>query len=102
MSLVSPKPAGDEAETIAFRDASEFEAWLETHADRQAGVWLKLAKQGSGIPSLTADEAVDIGLCFGWISGQRRSLDECTTCRNTSLAGRAAAGRRSTWPRSRR
>ena len=76
MWRVPPKPANDEAEMIAFRDGAEFEAWLEAHADRPAGVWLKLAKKGSGIPSLTADEAVDIGLCFGWISGQRRSLDE--------------------------
>ena len=76
MSRVAPEPAPEEAETIAFRDGAAFEAWLESHADRQAGVWLKLAKRGSGIPSLTSDEAVDIGLCFGWISGQRRSLDE--------------------------
>ena len=67
--------AGD-AEIIAFRDAAEFERWLEAHVDLQAGVWLKIAKKGSGIPSLTSDEAVDVGLCFGWISGQRRSLDD--------------------------
>ena len=40
------------------------------------GVWLKVAKKASGIPSITEDEAVDVGLCFGWISGLRRSLDE--------------------------
>ena len=68
--------AGDEAAVIAFRDAAEFEAWLETHVDLWAGVWLKLAKKGSGVPSLTADEAVDVGLCFGWISGQRKSHDD--------------------------
>ena len=39
-------------------------------------MWLKLAKKGSGIPSLTSDEAVDVGLCFGWISGQRKALDD--------------------------
>ena len=61
---------------IAFQDAAEFEAWLADHVDRSAGVWLKLAKKGSGIASLTDDEAVDIGLCYGWISGQRKSLDE--------------------------
>ncbi|WNZ65609.1 YdeI/OmpD-associated family protein [Myxococcus sp. MxC21-1] len=60
---------------ISFRNAAEFEAWLQTHADAPAGVWLKLAKNGTDIPSLTDDEAVDVGLCFGWISGQRRSLD---------------------------
>jgi uncharacterized protein YdeI (YjbR/CyaY-like superfamily) len=61
---------------IAFRDAAEFEAWLDTHVELQVGVWLKIAKKGSRIPSLTADEAVDVGLCYGWISGQRRSYDE--------------------------
>lgn len=66
----------DGAEVIAFRDAAAFDRWLEDHVDEQAGVWLKMAKKGSGIPSMTSDEAVDVGLCHGWISGQRRSLDE--------------------------
>lgn len=39
-------------------------------------MWLKIAKKSSGIASLTDDEAVDVGLCYGWISGQRRSLDQ--------------------------
>jgi len=34
-----------------------------------------MAKKGSGVASLTSDEAVDAGLCYGWISGQRKSLD---------------------------
>ena len=68
--------AGDDAPVIAFPDAAAFEAWLEANFDDGAGVWLKMAKKGSGIPSLSADEAVDVGLCFGWISGQRRSLDD--------------------------
>ena len=65
-----------DAEVIAFRDAAEFEAWLAEHVDHQPGVWLKIAKKSSGVPSLTDDEAVDVGLCYGWISGQRKSLDE--------------------------
>jgi uncharacterized protein YdeI (YjbR/CyaY-like superfamily) len=69
------KTASDQAEVITFRDGAAFEAWLEEHVDLQAGVWLKIAKKGSGIASLTDDEAVDIGLCFGWISGQRKSCD---------------------------
>jgi uncharacterized protein YdeI (YjbR/CyaY-like superfamily) len=64
------------AEVIAFRDAAEFEAWLADHVDHGAGVWLKIAKKGSGIASLTDDEAVDIGLCYGWISGQRKAFDD--------------------------
>ena len=63
-------------DVIAFRDAAEFESWLDAHVDLQVGVWLKIAKKGSGIRSLTSDEAVDVGLCYGWISGQRKPLDD--------------------------
>jgi uncharacterized protein YdeI (YjbR/CyaY-like superfamily) len=73
---VSTQPAVNQAVVIAFRDAAEFEAWLDAHVDLRAGVWLKLAKQGSGVPSLTDDEAVDLGLCYGWISGQRKAYDD--------------------------
>jgi uncharacterized protein YdeI (YjbR/CyaY-like superfamily) len=73
---VSAKRAVNEAVVIAFRDAAEFDAWLEAHVDLQAGVWLKIAKKGSGVPSLTDDEAVDLGLCYGWISGQRKAYDD--------------------------
>ncbi len=73
---MSTEAAAHEAPVIAFRDAADFEAWLDAHVDRRAGVWLKIAKKASGRPSLTADEAVDLGLCYGWISGQRKSCDE--------------------------
>jgi uncharacterized protein YdeI (YjbR/CyaY-like superfamily) len=72
---VSTRPAGNEAAVIAVRDAAEFEAWLDAHVDLRVGAWLKIAKKGSGVRSLTADEAVDSGLCYGWISGQRKSYD---------------------------
>ena len=70
------KPVPDDAKVIAFCDAAEFEAWLAEHVNHTAGVWLKIAKKGSGIASLTDDEAVDVGLCYGWISGQRKGFDE--------------------------
>jgi uncharacterized protein YdeI (YjbR/CyaY-like superfamily) len=73
---MSDRPGSDAAEVIAFRDAAEFENWLAEHVDHSAGVWLKIAKKGSGIASLTDDEAVDVGLCYGWISGQRKRFDE--------------------------
>jgi uncharacterized protein YdeI (YjbR/CyaY-like superfamily) len=73
---VPAERAAHEAAVIAFRDAAEFEAWLDAHVGLQAGVWLKIAKKVSGRPSLTSDEAVDVGLCYGWISGQRKSCDE--------------------------
>jgi uncharacterized protein YdeI (YjbR/CyaY-like superfamily) len=73
---VSTKPAVNQAVVIAFRDAAEFEAWLDAHVDLRAGVWLKIAKKGSGVPSLTAEEAVDVGLCYGRISGLCKPYDD--------------------------
>ena len=59
-----------------FDSAEAFEAWLrETHAT-EPGVWVKLAKKGSGIPSVTYAEALDSALCYGWIDGQTRRVDE--------------------------
>src|SRR5829696_1564490 len=68
--------SGMQARPVAFRDAAEFEAWLISNVDWRPGVWLKIAKKGSGVPSLTDDEAVDLGLCYGWISGQRKAYDD--------------------------
>ncbi|GAA0683905.1 YdeI family protein [Kitasatospora atroaurantiaca] len=66
----------DEVEVLPFADEQAFASWLSVHHTRHEGVWLKLAKKGTGIPSLTSDQAVDVGLCYGWVSGQRRGLDE--------------------------
>ncbi|GGQ89057.1 hypothetical protein GCM10010267_59840 [Streptomyces griseorubens] len=63
-------------EVRAFPDAAAFDSWLAEHHTRREGVWVKVAKKSSGIPSVTAGELVDVGLCWGWISGQRRGLDD--------------------------
>jgi len=62
-------------EEIAFADAAAFDAWLATNHGRHEGIWIKMAKKGSGVPSITSDEAVDVGLCWGWISSHRKGLD---------------------------
>ncbi len=66
----------DGVEIIAFVDAEAFESWLAENHTRHEGLWIKLAKKKSGIPTVTSDELVDVGLCYGWISGQRLPLDE--------------------------
>jgi len=73
---MSTEPEPEVADVIIFRGAAEFEAWVAEHVDHRLGVWLKIAKKGSGVASLTDDEAVDVGLCYGWISGQRQAYDE--------------------------
>ena len=66
----------DELETITCEDAAAWDAWLAEHHGRHEGVWLKIAKLRTGVASVTSDEAVDVGLCWGWISGHRKALDE--------------------------
>jgi uncharacterized protein YdeI (YjbR/CyaY-like superfamily) len=60
---------------LPFASAEEWSAWLaENHATSE-GLWIKIAKKGSGIPTVTYDEAVDAALCYGWIDGQKDSHD---------------------------
>jgi uncharacterized protein YdeI (YjbR/CyaY-like superfamily) len=71
-----PTRPGSEQPTLLFADAADFEAWLERNHDSPDGVWLKIAKKGAREPSVTYEEAVELGLCFGWIDSQMRGLDE--------------------------
>jgi uncharacterized protein YdeI (YjbR/CyaY-like superfamily) len=59
-----------------FKSPQDFEAWLERNHAKETELWVKLAKKGSGISSVTYQEAVDVALCYGWIDGLARSLDE--------------------------
>ncbi len=60
--------------TFASRDA--FAAWLEEHHASSDGVVIKMAKKGSGVPSVALPEALDLALCYGWIDGKRKSFDD--------------------------
>jgi uncharacterized protein YdeI (YjbR/CyaY-like superfamily) len=66
----------DELDVLTCHDAAAWDAWLVANHGLQQGVWLKIAKTHSGIASVTNDEAVDVGLCWGWISGHRKALDD--------------------------
>ncbi len=59
-----------------FRTAAAFRAWLDTNHDCATEVIVGFYKKGSGKPSITWPESVDEALCYGWIDGIRRSLDE--------------------------
>lgn len=63
---------------IAFDSPDDWAAWLEKHHAGSKGVWLKLAKKASGIPSPTYAEALDVALCYGWIDGQKKGFDDTT------------------------
>jgi uncharacterized protein YdeI (YjbR/CyaY-like superfamily) len=58
-----------------FQNAQAFETWLTQHHASSTGLWLKIAKRGAEEASVTYPEAVEIALCWGWIDGQKKSLD---------------------------
>ncbi|CAN5256140.1 YdeI family protein [soil metagenome] len=60
---------------IPFSSPSDWKAWLEEHHALSEGLWLKLAKKGSGVDSVTYGEALDVALCYGWIDSQKAGLD---------------------------
>jgi len=61
---------------LPFPDAPALERWLGEQPDDHPGIWLKLAKKGSGIATVSQKEAVDAGLCFGWIDGLINRYDD--------------------------
>lgn len=59
-----------------FPTAADFRAWLHANHDRVTELVVGFHRKGSGKPSITWPESVDEALCYGWIDGVRRSLDE--------------------------
>jgi uncharacterized protein YdeI (YjbR/CyaY-like superfamily) len=77
-----------------FRDAGSFYAWLGKHHDSESEVWIKIHKVGSRLPSITAKEAIDVVLCWGWIDAVRKRLDD-----NSFLQRYTPRGKKSIWSR---
>ena len=65
----------DKEITTAVNQA-EWEVWLEKNLEKAGGIWLRIYKKDSGIPTVSYDEAVESGLCFGWIDGQKGTYDD--------------------------
>jgi uncharacterized protein YdeI (YjbR/CyaY-like superfamily) len=61
---------------LEFPDTAQWESWLAEHHDVRTECWLRIAKRHSGIASITPAEALDVALCYGWIDGQRKALDD--------------------------
>jgi len=59
-----------------FKDQAALEAWFTRHHARAPELWLKLHKKGSGLPSVTYAEALDVALCWGWIDAIKKSFDD--------------------------
>lgn len=82
----------EQPEILSFASQEELLLWLEANHQAAPGIWLRFAKKGSGIPSVTYPEAVDAALCWGWIDAQVKS-ESPTTYRQRFTP----RGRRSIW-----
>ena len=60
----------------SFRTEAAFAAWMKANHARETELWLKIHKKGSGLPTVTIAQALDVALCWGWIDGIRKSFDE--------------------------
>ena len=61
---------------VSFASREAWEAWLAEHHASARGVWMKIAKKGSGIETVSYGDAVEVSLCYGWIDGQKDKLDD--------------------------
>jgi uncharacterized protein YdeI (YjbR/CyaY-like superfamily) len=63
-------------DAVFFEDDKAFETWLVENASTATHVWIRMAKKGTGVTSINWTTAVDVALCFGWIDGIARRLDD--------------------------
>ncbi|TCS12698.1 YdeI/OmpD-associated family protein [Caulobacter sp. BK020] len=82
----------DPAHVREFVDSDAFYDWLSRHHDQEREVWIKIHKVGSGLPSITPKQAIDVVLCWGWIDGVKNSFDE-----RSFLQRYTPRGRKSIW-----
>lgn len=61
---------------VSFTSRDAWEAWLAEQHAASGGVWLKIAKQGADVASVSYAEALEVALCYGWIDSQKDKLDQ--------------------------
>ncbi|NOW96793.1 YdeI family protein [Mucilaginibacter sp. SG564] len=61
---------------LSFKTSAQWEKWLDKNYENTDGIWLKIFKKDSGIKSINYAMALDVALCFGWIDGIKKKLDE--------------------------
>lgn len=62
-------------DALQFATEAAFDGWLARHHDTQREVWVLLHKAGSGRPSITGQQGIDVALCWGWIDAVRKRVD---------------------------
>lgn len=73
-----PKP--DPAKIMTFATPRDLGRWLELNHATESELWVKIFKKKTSIPSVTWDDVVIEALCWGWIDGIKRSIDDQAYC----------------------
>jgi uncharacterized protein YdeI (YjbR/CyaY-like superfamily) len=71
-----PATAAKDLPVLAFATTRAWSEWLGAHHASSRGLWLKIAKKGAGVASVTYAEALDVALAWGWIDGQKAALND--------------------------
>jgi uncharacterized protein YdeI (YjbR/CyaY-like superfamily) len=74
MAPVVPNPK----KIKAFTTEAAFDAWMRANHARETEIWLRIYRKGSGKPTVSNAEALDVALCWGWIDGIRKSFDDAS------------------------
>jgi len=61
----------DDLPVMAFADEAVLRRWLEANHDASPGIWVRIAKRGSGVASVSFEAVLELGLCFGWSESKR-------------------------------
>jgi uncharacterized protein YdeI (YjbR/CyaY-like superfamily) len=70
------RPEPTDLAVLEFADQAALEAWLDAEHATSPGIYVKIAKKATGLPSVTYPEIVEAVLCFGWIDGKSMRLDD--------------------------
>jgi uncharacterized protein YdeI (YjbR/CyaY-like superfamily) len=65
----------DDLTVCEFKDIHDLHAWLVENHHRSGGIWIRLHSKRSTVPSVTFEDVLDEGLCFGWSESKRRGVD---------------------------
>jgi uncharacterized protein YdeI (YjbR/CyaY-like superfamily) len=63
-------------EVAEFKTASQWDKWLAANHSKSKGIWIRFFKKASDVSSVSASDALDVALCYGWITGQAKPYDE--------------------------
>jgi len=63
-------------EIVKFQSAGQWDKWLAENFSKSKGIWIRFFKKASDVSSINTSDALDVALCYGWITGQARPYDE--------------------------